>query len=497
VFYLFYLRFLLFKIRVIRAIRRSEKFVRLVSLVCSGSLRFALISVHWRFTLFAILQSVFICVHLWFRKIRAISAISVAVVPLLFFSSSAQDVLAPPPPEFSTQPPPNFVNGLPVETNSAEAAIPGTYTSMASQPSTLNPGPRLFDLGPVQLRPHLFYQFSYGNGIQPQPGHQTATAVNELASGMLVDIGPHWHLDYTPTMRFYSSKEFRDGTDHAVSLTWGTGFSAWVLGLSQSYLFSTQPLVETGSQTETETYSTTLNAVCQLNSKVSIDFAVNQNFRFVNSVTTNQPLSDSRSWSTTEGMNYQIWPSLSAGLSVTFDYDDMTVGPNMTSEQVQGRLNWQPGSKLTFFLSGGFEDRQFVDSRQPNTVNPVFSLSSTYHLFEATTLTLTVDSAVTPSYFQNQIMESTGFTAGIHQRLLEKLFLDLSGGFMRTSYATTTAGVAVNRQDENDHINVRLTCPFLTHGTAAIFYDWTDHPSNEQGFQYTSNQGGFELSWRY
>src|SRR5205085_2567905 len=105
-----------------------------------------------------------------------------------------------------------------------------------------------------------------------------------------------------------------------------------------------------------------------------------QNFRFVGSVATNQPLSDSRTWSTTEGLNYQLWPGFSVGLSAGFTYDDLSVGSDMTSEQVQGRINWRAGNKLTFSLNGGFEDRQFVNSSAPASLNPIFGLSAIYQL---------------------------------------------------------------------------------------------------------------------
>ena len=422
--------------------------------------------------------------------------------------SSAQQVLAPRPPEYS--PPTNAVimNGLPIFTNQLEVintnetsglnSLGAAASASEAQRSTLNAQPRLFDLGPVQLRPHFFYRFSYGDGIQPEPGHKKVTAVNEISPGVLLDIGNHWHLDYTPTLRYYSNKAFRDGFDNAANLSWGTAWRDWVLGFSQAYASSSTPLAETGAQTDQETYTTGINGVYQLNNKISLDFSINQNFRYVNSVTTNQPLSDSRTWSTTEGLNYRFWPGFSVGLSVTFTYDDVTVSPDMTSEQIQGRLNWQPGPKLMFAFSGGFEDRQFLNSNVPDSVSPIFNLSAIYHLFEVTTLTLTANSSVSASYFQSQITDTTGFNASLQQRLLQKLTLTVSGGFGNSSYSGTTAfASSVNRQDNHSNIDVRLTCPFLTRGTASVFYDWTDHSSNEKGFQYNSNQFGFDLGYRY
>jgi len=343
----------------------------------------------------------------------------------------------------------------------------------------------------------MFYSVSYGNGIQSQPGNQSKTVINTISPGIAADIGTHWHLDYTPTLRFYSSHDLKDEVNHSISLNWGTTHADWALGASQGYASSSSPLVETASQTDTETYSTVLSAAYQLNSKVSLSFVANQNFQFVDNVATNQPLSDSKTWSTTEGFNYQIFPRLSAGATVGFIYNAITVGSDMTSEQVQVQANWLLGSKLSFSFHGGFEDRQFLDSSAPDALNPIFGLLLAYNLFEFTTIAFSADRTVTASYFQNEIMEAFGFSGSIHQRLLKRLYLEINGGFTTTSFQATTTGLSVNREDDISTVTVRLSCPFLQHGNASVFYNWSDNSSNQDGFGYTSSQVGLELGYRF
>jgi hypothetical protein len=432
-----------------------------------------------------------------------------ASVVLLLNSVSAQEVLAPPPPQFA--PPANLnINNLPVPTTSTnEAAASGALAENSqlaplnsqfppgNQQSTINNQQSPFSLGPVKLRPHLLYRLTYGNGIHSAPGQQQKTLVNELSPGVLTDIGSHWHLDYTPTLRYYSSSAFRDSLDHSANLNWATSYSDWGFNFSQSYVSSSTPLAETASQTDRQNYTTQVGATYALNSKVSLDFGLNQAFRILGESTGVAGLSDSRTWSTTEGFNYRVLQGLSLGLSATFEYDNVTTSSDMTSEQLQGRINWKAGQKLTFALSGGFEDRQFLSGGVPNSINPIFTVSSIYQMFDNTTFTLSALRSVSPSYFQSQVNESTGFTASLNQRLLARLFLILTGGFGTSSYETTAAGVATNRGDDHANINARLTCPFLTHGTASAFYDYTKHTSNEPGFGYDSNQTGLELGYRF
>src|SRR4029077_20225898 len=127
--------------------------------------------------------------------------------------------------------------------------------------------------------------------------------------------------------------------------------------------------------------------------------------------------------------NYQFWPNFGAAIGAGFEYDDVSVGPNMTSEQLQGRITWRAGNKLNLVLSGGVQDRQFLSSTVPDSVTPIFSLAAFYQLFEPTTLSLTASRTVSPAYFANQTTESTTVSAGVSQRLLKRLLLSVNGTY--------------------------------------------------------------------
>jgi hypothetical protein len=399
--------------------------------------------------------------------------------------SEAQDVLAPPPQEYLQPAVPLFRVG----TN-----LPQTEFA----PAPAGPAvPEMFRWGPVQLRPHLLYRVSYGNGLQAQPGHSSDSMINEVSPGILLDLGSHWHLDYTPTMRFYSSSGFRDTTDHAVLLNGATSYEGWTFGVSQSYASTSTPQVETGGQTDQETYNTALSASGLLSDKLSLELGVNQNFRFMGQSSAGQNLSDSREWSTMDWLNYQFWPKFGMAIGAGGGFVNMQQGSDMTYEQLQGRVNWRAGEKLTFSVSGGAEDRQFVDTSAPDLINPIFGLTVLYQLFETTSFSLNATRAVSSSYFQNQVTESTGFTGGVRQRLLGKLWLDLTGGYNNTTYKATATGITVDREDDRSFVNVRLSCPFLKRGTASVFYDYSKNSSNQNGFEYSSNQAGLELGYRY
>jgi hypothetical protein len=353
--------------------------------------------------------------------------------------------------------------------------------------------------GPLALQSHLYYSLSYGNGLQATPGQQSKSVINELDPGILFQWGNHWTLDYTPSLRYYSSSAFQNTFDNSVTLTGGTTYEDWTLGLSQSYASYSDPMIETGSQLDQQTYSTGLSAVRQIGSQTSLQLGASQNFRFLDQTVPGELLTDTKSWSTMDWLNYQFWPKFGAAVGTGFGYDNVGVGSDMTSEQLQGRITWLVVKKLSFVLSGGAEDRQFLGSGAPDLISPIFSLSVQYSPFETTTFSISAYSAVTPSYFQDQVTEITSINAGVHQRLLGKLYLDLNGGYSTTAYHSSTLAPATANIANYDStfFGARLSTALLKRGTAAVFYSVNYNSSGAAIYNYTTTMVGLQLSYRY
>src|SRR5581483_12304308 len=55
-----------------------------------------------------------------------------------------------------------------------------------------------FAVGPVNLRPHVAYRFLSGDGIPARSNH-VSSVIQEFSPGLLLGLGTHWTLDYTPT----------------------------------------------------------------------------------------------------------------------------------------------------------------------------------------------------------------------------------------------------------------------------------------------------------
>lgn len=414
---------------------------------------------------------------------------------VLSYAVKAQPVIAPPPPSADSEP-----IAQQTETNAFQVFKPegNAFDASGTQP---------FQWGPVTARPHLLYRFLYGSGLQSSPSNHQDTVIHEISPGIVFDIGKHWALDYTPTLRYYSNNHFKDEFDNSVSLTGGTAYADWLFGFSQSYVASSSPQAETGTQTEEETYSTALTASYAFNSKLSLDMSINQNLDFVDIplISTNfaSNSQDTYTWSTMEWLNYEFWPRLNAGIGAGFGYVNVNIGPNQVFEQLQGRVNWRATDKISFSINAGFEDRQFLTSGAGNLLNPLFGASIQYQPFEQTQISLSASRVVSTSslFVLASVTETTGINLNLNQRLFGKYYLDLGAGYSTIKYTESisigSSTFSGNRVDDNYSFSARLSRAFLKRGTAAVTYQYSDNSSTLPGFSYSSSQIGFEIGYSY
>lgn len=391
------------------------------------------------------------------------------------------------------------------QTNRTAAMQVFTPTDLAPAiASTTQP----FQWGSITVHPHLDYEFLYGTGIQSSPGRQLDSIWQKVSPGTTINLGDHWLVDYTPTLNYYSATDLKDTVNHAARVSGGTACGDWFLQVSQAFTDYSDPDVETASQSDRQNFTTTVNANDQINSKLSLALSVSQ---VVNDITRSgysinqlQNLSDSRTWSTTDWLNYEFNPRLTAGVGAGAGFISENIGYDIVFEQAQGQIHWRATDKISFQISGGMQEQQYLHSGQDGQLNPIYNGTIQYQPFEQTRLSLTASQTVANSAYANQMTVSSDLTANLNQRLLGKLYLDLGGGYHHSEYDATMIGLSSYRTDDTYTFNTRLSHPFLKRGTFALVYLHRQNASSQSGFAvgssaygYSSNQVGFDISFRY
>lgn len=362
----------------------------------------------------------------------------------------------------------------------------------------------LFQYGPVTLHPHVVNSLIYGSGLQSSIGNQQDTVIDTLSPGLTADLGRHWTVDYTPSINFYSNRQFHNNVDQSASLMGATHYEDWDFNLSQGVGISSDPLTETGAQTDQESYSTTLSAVYAFADKWSANASVNQGISLVSD------LQDSYNWSTLEGVSYEFSPRLNAGISVGGGYTkvsgDASEGdpnPNSVNEEIQFTAGWRATDKISLQGSVGLNDQQFLAAGFNDSLSPIFSAAIQYQPFRFTQISLSAGRSVGSSdyFIEAQTTESTTISLSLNQRILKKYNLSLGVGYSQIQYTTTLSILSYSfgnaRTDDDYSFNASFGRSFLTHGTWAITYQYSDNESSVAGYSQRSNQIGLQVGFSY
>jgi hypothetical protein len=395
-------------------------------------------------------------------------------------SARAQSVLTPPPPLFSSTPP------------AIEALGPGEMQVFPPDSALANVLGEVHPLqwGPIVVRPHVNYQFTVGTGLRYSTNQPPANSIVQTFSpGVLLVLGSHWTLDYTPNFTFYSDHHFQDTIGQSVSLAFGTFYDDWQLGLSQNFSYSNASNVQTGTQTETQSFGTGLSASHALNSKISVDLSLSQNLSFPTAYQS------TKEWSTLDWVNYQFWPRLTVGLGAGLGYTVAT--PDNVFEQVQARIDWRATDKISFGITGGAQSTQFSGSGGTPILNPIYSVSIQYQLFEHTQLFLGANQAINTSYFDNQVTQNTSFNGGVNQRLFQRFMLSVSSAYGMTTYLKAVPGIADQSAIDNFSLTVSLGTTIFKRASISTFYTYSQAISDQPGLAFVSNQIGFNLGYAF
>jgi hypothetical protein len=342
-------------------------------------------------------------------------------------------------------------------------------------------------------RPHVDYQFIEARGILAAPGVPVNTSIQNISPGILLNLGPHWSLDYTASLVFYSNHLFGNEFYNSINLTGQTVYGDWIFGFVQSIVTTSVPQVATAEQTSEQIYSTAVTGHHEDNQYISEDLGLYQNIQEVAG-----DFENIRSWSTLDWLNYQPQSRFNIGIGPGLGYDNADFGPDSVYEQAQGRLNWRATDKISFQLTGGIQETEFLgDTGRGDLFSPIYGGTIQYQPFTSTEISLYANRVVSPSYFVGQYAEETSFGASFNQRFFGQVYLSLNGGYNDQKYVASDAFVSANRTDHFYSFSVRLSHSLLKRGNVAIFYQYNSDESTVAEYTYYSNQYGVEVNYSF
>jgi hypothetical protein len=211
-------------------------------------------------------------------------------------------------------------------------------------------------------------------------------------------------------------------------------------------------------------------------------------------------------------LTLHISHQLEAGLGLGAGYNDIVGEPDATNERYMARLRWKPIDKLSVDLDAGLEARHSRAVAADDQNNPIYKASLLYRPFDVTQISLGASSAITNSYYQNQVTESNGWNFSVQQRLLERFYLNVAYNHQESEFTAVSPGATVlppldpanpvivslpGRSDQIDAFSLRIFTTLLKKWRIGATFAHSKNRSNQLGFKYSSTQYGFELSRRF
>jgi hypothetical protein len=343
------------------------------------------------------------------------------------------------------------------------------------------------------VRPHVDYQVIDAQGILAAPSNSVNTVIQNISPGVLINLGPHWSLDYSALIGLYSNTNFGTELDHTFTLTGQTIYTDWVFGFLQTIAFTKSPQIETASQVSEQNYDTAVTGHHEDSEHISEDLAVYQNIQETGGGYENQ-----RSWSTLDWLNYQPQSHFNIGIGPGLGYDNADFGPDSVYEQAEGRLNWLASKILSFQLNAGVQESEFLGGEGAGDLfSPIYGGTIQFQPFAQTQLSVFANRSVSPTVFVGEYSENTSIGCSVGQRFFGQIFLDVSGSYNNQQYVASASDIAAARTDKFYSLSVRLSHSFLQRGNVSIFYQYGRDNSTAGGYSFISNQFGAEVSYSF
>jgi hypothetical protein len=348
-----------------------------------------------------------------------------------------------------------------------------------------------FQYQPFDLMPHFLYLLLYEYGVLAKQGRPATTLIDSFAPGFGLQVGTHWNLDYTATWDVYSNHVFKDTLGHSATLIGQDTFGDWTALFTQSYNYSSTPLVETGEQTTVQEYRTSLDASRELARNVLSETILNQDLRLA------QTFTDTYQWSIDQWLHYRFSSQFDTAVGGEAGYVHESQGSDSNYTEPEAQATWQPTQKLRFSVSGGLEHRVFLDYPRTSLDTPTYDFSAQYSPFEQTKVTLDVVRLVSPSLFANESTRTARENLSVSQRLLGEYFVVGGIGNSDIDYLMDGQSLGIVRSDTQITYNLKVSRAFLRRGTASLFTFRSRNSSSIPGYNFATTQFGVELGYKY
>lgn len=357
--------------------------------------------------------------------------------------------------------------------------------------------------GRLPIRARLAVSGIYDDNIFISPTNEQSDYIWNITPGVSYETSdPTLNLEhfftasYDPTIVLFTDNSDQDALEHNAYAMYRYASEKLTLSLDQRFQRLSGSTTDAGNRIDRDIYNSGFLANYQVTGKSQLELEVGYDVA---------DYDDNAKFDTNDihfGLFwlYQVAPKLVLGFGPEFGWLDVQNNPNQTYQRLTGRLRYDVTEKISLTARAGVEFRQYQDTGngEDDTLTPVMSLQALYNPFDGTELSLNVYRRVqASSVLAGQNYISTGFSVTARQRIFQKYFLGLAGGFENSEYESTNNLVISNRDDDYFFIRPSFDWDVTDWWTLTAFYEFRENDSTIFNNQFTNNRAGVQTTFRY
>ena len=315
-------------------------------------------------------------------------------------------------------------------------------------------------------------------------------------------------LDYLPAVFLFADHSENNSVQHVLRLDGQYRVNRLTLTLSQMVQIMDGADVQTqnsaggldqqvnldvAGRTRFNVYATHLNAAYYVTGKTFLSAGADY------AATDYSSLISSETISGNFFVNYNYSSKMVVGVGGTAGFNRVDEpNPDQNFEQANVRFSYQATGKLDFAATGGVEFRHFEGDIRDQYVSPVFEIGMNYTPFDGTKISATANRrTLNSAVLFGQNYSVTNLTLGIQQRLLERFFIGLNGGYENSDYFSTVGATGATRNDDYFFVQPSIAVAVTRFWTVGAYYLRRVNSSSFDAFDFHDNQVGIRSTLEF
>ena len=237
----------------------------------------------------------------------------------------------------------------------------------------------------------------------------------------------YFFVNYAPTIVLFLENTDQDSVNQNAQLEGEWSFQKLTVGARVNFQTLNAPSEDIGGRVESQRLSAAIISRYQLTGKTALEFNA-----YYEGVNYSGDYVDTQEWRGETWLNYQIMPKTTVAFGLVYGHLERSPGPADNFEEAQVRVRSPPSEKLSFGLVAGPEFRQTEGGS--DQTNGVFTLFADWTPTDSSMLTLEAYNRVLASGAVGENYTATGVLLQYRQRLFQRIFFDLSGGYQHSKY---------------------------------------------------------------